>query len=78
MSRLGISGQEAQTKLEAVLKEYRSKEDELVNLWHQACDSNGDGELQIDEVRIAFFGEKSGAAEKKLGAFLTAVCYLTI
>eukprot|EP01060_Flectonema_neradi_P017101 TRINITY_DN2384_c0_g1_i1.p1 TRINITY_DN2384_c0_g1~~TRINITY_DN2384_c0_g1_i1.p1 ORF type:complete len:212 (+),score=61.46 TRINITY_DN2384_c0_g1_i1:46-681(+) len=72
MTKLGITGDEAEKKLDAVLKEYRSKEGELVALWHQACDCNGDGELQLEEVKVAFYGEKAGEAEKKLGAFLTA------
>eukprot|EP01059_Diplonema_ambulator_P036560 TRINITY_DN9155_c0_g1_i2.p1 TRINITY_DN9155_c0_g1~~TRINITY_DN9155_c0_g1_i2.p1 ORF type:complete len:218 (+),score=65.00 TRINITY_DN9155_c0_g1_i2:58-711(+) len=49
---------------------FKKKREELNDLWHQSCDKNRDGQLQLIEVKEAFLGNGAGDAEQKLGVFI--------
>ncbi|KAJ9453893.1 hypothetical protein DIPPA_11892 [Diplonema papillatum] len=64
-----VKGNQAEMVNKAV-DTFRSKKPELIQMWHEKCDKNRDGQLQLYEVKQAFLGDEAGDHELKLADFL--------
>eukprot|EP01061_Rhynchopus_euleeides_P015806 TRINITY_DN26888_c0_g1_i2.p1 TRINITY_DN26888_c0_g1~~TRINITY_DN26888_c0_g1_i2.p1 ORF type:complete len:224 (+),score=63.97 TRINITY_DN26888_c0_g1_i2:164-835(+) len=50
---------------------FYKKGERLRTVWHESCDMNRDGKLQLQEVTAALMGNRAGEAEQLLGEFLS-------